>query len=151
MSTFCPTLAQIQAAFSACLQVALAPLTADGSVVIVPPMQDVDADADKIMALSTLQPDRKIGAESGGPGALAVRKGVYLVTLSALRHAGQKTHWDAAQAVEDHFAQYSADPLELPAGGVICCDYPYTTNAGTGPDKRFALLVTVPWWTWSSN
>ena len=151
MSATCPTLAEIQAAFSTELQAALAPLAATGIVTVVPPMQDFAADAKKIMVMSVLKPDRKTGAELGGPGALAVRNGLFLVTLSALKGTSQKEHWDAAQAVEDHFSRYSADTLELPAGGVVYCDHPYTMNAVETPDKRIALLVTLPWRTWASN
>lgn len=151
MSTPCPTLAEIQTAFSAELQAALASLVAAGTVSVVPPMQDFAPDIKKIMAISALNPDRKTGAELGGPGALAVRNGVFQVTLSALKGTSQKTHWDAAQTVETHFAQYIAAPLTLASGGGIYCDHPYTMNAGTTPDKRIALLVTIPWQTWASN
>lgn len=151
MSTPCPTLAEIQTAFSTELQTALAALQADGTVSIVPPMQDFNADAKKIMVISALNPDRKTGAELSGPGALAVRHGVYQVTLSALKGTSQKAHWNAAETVEKHFAQFSAAPLVLASGGGIYCDHPYTMNAGTTPDKRIALLVTIPWQTWASN
>lgn len=151
MSTPCPTLAEIQTAFSTELQTALAALVTAGTVSVVPPMQDFAPDIKKIMAISALNPDRKTGAELGGPGALAVRNGVFQVTLSALKGTSQKTHWGAAQTVETHFAQYSAAPLTLASGGGIYCDHPYTMNAGTTPDKRIALLVTIPWQTWASN
>lgn len=151
MSTPCPTLAEIQAAFSTELQTALASLVAAGTVSVVPPAQDFDADAKRIMAISSLNTDRVQRAELGGRGALGIRSGVFQVNLSALKGTSQKTHWDAAQAVENHFAQYSAAPLTLVSGGGIYCDFPYTMNAGTTPDKRIALLVTIPWQTWVSN
>lgn len=151
MTTPCPTLAEIQATFSTEMQAALAPLVTAGIVAVVPPTQDFASDAKKIMAISALNPDKLTGVELGGPGALAVRNGVYLVTLSACKGISQKTHWDAAQAVEKHFAAYSSEPLELASGGAIYCDHPYTTNAGTTPDKRIALLITVPWRAWAKN
>ena len=151
MSTPCPTLAEIQAAFSTELQAALASLVAAGTVSVVPPAQDFDADAKKIMVISALNTDRVQRAELGGRGALGIRSGVFQVNLSALKGTSQKTHWDAAQIVENHFAQYSAAPLTLASGGGIYCDFPYTMNAGTTPDKRIALLVTIPWQTWVSN
>lgn len=151
MSTPCPTLAEIQTAFSTELQTALASLVAAGTVSVVPPMQDFDADAKKIMAISSLNTDRVQRAELGGRGALGIRSGVFQVNLSALKGTPQNKHWDAAQTVENHFAQYSAAPLVLASGGGIYCDFPYTMNAGTTPDKRIALLVTIPWQTWVSN
>lgn len=151
MSTPCPTLAEIQTAFSAELQAALASLVAAGTVSVVPPAQDFDADAKRIMAISSLNTDRVQRAELGGRGALGIRSGVFQVNLSALKGTSQKTHWDTAQTVENHFAQYSAAPLTLASGGGIYCDFPYTMNAGTTPDKRIALLVTIPWQTWASN
>lgn len=151
MSTPCPTLAEIQIAFSTELQTALAALQASGVVSIVPPMQDFDADAKKIMVISALNTDRVQRAELGGRGALGVRSGVFQVNLSALKGTPQNKHWNAAETVEKHFAQYSAAPLTLASGGGIYCEFPYTMNAGTTPDKRIALLVTIPWQTWVSN
>lgn len=151
MTTPCPTLAEIQTAFSTEMQKAFAALVTAGTVAIVPPAQDFDADAKKIMAISSLNTDRVERAELGGRGALGIRSGVFQVNLSALKGTSQKTHWDTAQTVENHFAQYSAAPLTLASGGGIYCDFPYTMNAGTTPDKRIALLVTIPWQTWVSN
>ena len=151
MTTPCPTLAEIQTAFSTELQMALAALVTNGTVYIIPPAEDADPPLKKILAISALNTDRVQRAELGGRGALGIRSGVFQVNLSALKGTSQKTHWDAAQTVENHFAQYSAAPLTLASGGGIYCEFPYTMNAGTTPDKRIALLVTIPWQTWASN
>lgn len=151
MSTPCPTLAEIQTAFSTELQTALAALVTAGTVYIIPPAEDADPPLKKILAISALNTDRVQRAELGGRGALGVRSGVFQVNLSALKGTPQNKHWDAAQTVENHFAQYSAAPLTLASGGGIYCEFPYTMNAGTTPDKRIALLVTIPWQTWVSN
>ena len=151
MSTLCPTLSEANTAFNAKMALALAALVTSGDVVITPANSDNTPDLSKILAISAFQPDRTTGAEMGGPGALAVRSGVYLVTLSAPKTISQKRHWDAAQVVEDYFAQFSASPLTVASGAQIYCDQPYTMNAGITPDKRISLLVTVPWHTWASN
>ena len=80
------------------MALALAALVASGDVVITPANSDNTPDLSKILAISAFQPDKTSGAEMGGPGALAVRSGVYLVTLSAPKTISQKKHLDAAQA-----------------------------------------------------
>ncbi len=151
MTTLCPTLSEANTAFNAKMALALAALVAAGDVIIPPANADSDPDIRQILVKYAFQPDKTSGAEIGGPGALAVRSGVYLVMLSAPKTISQKKHLDAAQVVEDYFAQFCASPLTVASGAQIYCDQPYTLNAGLTPDKRISLLVTVPWHTWASN
>ena len=91
MTTLCPTLSEANTAFNAKMALALAALVASGDVVITPANSDNTPDLSKILAISAFQPDRTTGAEMGGPGALAVRSGVYLVTLSAPKQSARKS------------------------------------------------------------
>lgn len=151
MNNPCPSLSSVQTAFSTALQAALATEVAAGSVVLVPPMEDFAPDLKKIAVITALKTDLIRRVEMGGPGAVGIRSGMYVVTVSAPKGTSQKTHWDVAQTLEDYFSQYSADALPAGEGGAIYCNFPYTINAGKTPDKRLSLAVYVPWRTWASN
>ncbi len=144
MSERTPTLVEIVSA----LQTGMAAAVGD-SAVIIPPGGDAIPEAGEILVLHSVNPGAVSAAELGGKDALAVMKGVYVITLSYPANNEQRTAgaWNLAWQLITEFWR-----KELVAGqGALNTDEPFATNVGKTSDGRMSLLVTVPWWAWTGS
>jgi hypothetical protein len=144
----CPSLSAINTALRAVMVSTVQAYSAD--VTIVPETQEADPDAAKILILQSFRPEIVTGAELGGRYGNARRSGNYLVTLSSPK--GDRIKMQKAWEVSDKLAEaFRALELVCAGGGVVYTNEPYITNAGTAPDERNSLLVTVPWVAWTGG
>lgn len=121
-----------------------------GTVVIVQPADELKPDLRKIQILHSVNPGEVQSGELGRIG-VCPRVGVYTITLSCPPHdtAMLEKAWRLCSLIESSF--YRVD-LPIPNSSCrVMCEEPYTTNVGEVPDKRLAMSVTVPWWTWTGG
>lgn len=146
------TLNDIRRSFFRIMQDAVTEEESTGRLYVVPPAQDGNPDIKSMMLISGFIPGQTTRGEMGGYGALAIREGVWKMTVSFLRDTDAGEPWELAQKLEDTFTPYTVDGI--PVNDALChvfCDFPYSEDVGELPDKRNGISVTVPWWTWTSN
>ena len=87
-------------------------------------------------------PGRPFSEELGGPEALSIREGVYIVTQSLPKNYPVDRSWELAGKLEERFRRQSLDAQTCK----IWCDEPYTENRGNEPGTgRFLISTTIPW------
>ncbi len=158
MSQRTPTLNDIRWSLFYLMQEIVAEEEADERVVIVPPQQEGNPEITSMLLISGFQPGLVEQAELGGYGALAVRRGIWKMTISSHKNSNAGEPWLLAEKLEAAFRKFTVDGIPIHSridpDGISCpifCDFPYTENVGITPDERNALSVTVPWWTWTQN
>lgn len=99
-------------------------------------------DKSKVLVISGFLPNKAESQELGGPGALSIRHGVYVVTFSIPEKTSVDNIWLAAARLEGWFRRRRLDT----EAGAFWCDEPYTENNGTEPSEgRFLISTTIPW------
>ena len=151
-----PTLDEIRIAL---FSVALNAVKAQPDVYVLAPAQEANPDNKMILLHCSFTPGLIGRAEIGGTGALARRHGIWRMTISTLLDVDTSRIWELAENLEQAFRPYATDALPVMAEGndenceimAVFCDFPYTENAGIGPDNRNLTTVTVPWETWTES
>lgn len=137
---------QIRSALLNCLHEYLYTIQHDHVIVLSQGMS-VDAPANRIWVLPSLQLGLVGDGELGGRQGIAPRQGVFIIALSC-RNVPQDvdTLWRMASEIEQHFwrSTITADKGEVVVGDT------YTTNTGE-VDKRLALTVNVPFMAWAGG
>ena len=105
-------------------------------------------DLSKLHIITGFNPGESSTQELGGPGSLAIRDGVYIITQSLPQGMNVDEAWRIASGLESYFWQFIR---ETPFYTGECCvwlDVPSTANRGTDPDQgRYLISTTSPWYT----
>ncbi|MBS6358359.1 MAG: hypothetical protein KH421_10160 [Akkermansia muciniphila] len=105
-------------------------------------------DLSKLHIITGFNPGESSTQELGGPGSLAIREGVYIITQSLPQGMNVDEAWRIASGLESYFWQFIR---ETPFYTGECCvwlDVPSTANRGTDPDQgRYLISTIIPWYT----
>ena len=105
-------------------------------------------DLSKLHIITGFNPGESSTQELGGPGSLAIRDGVYIITQSLPQGMNVDEAWRIASGLVSYFWQFIG---ETPFYTGECCvwlDVPSTANRGTDPDQgRYLISTTIPWYT----
>lgn len=100
-------------------------------------------DLSKLHIITGFNPGESSTQELGGPGSLAIRDGVYIITQSLPQGMNVDEAWRIASGLESYFWQFIR---ETPFYTGECCvwlDVPSTANRGTDPDQGRYLISTT--------
>ena len=151
----CPSLNGIREALFSVLLDALATEEDAGTVFIAAPAQEADPNLRRIIVMASFSPALVHRQELGGYGALALRRGIWGMTISSQKDANANEPWAIAEKLEQAYRPYTVDGLEVVDGGeargFVFCEFPYAQSVGVLPDQRNGISVTVSWWTWTHN
>lgn len=124
-------------------------------VYVVSDAQEANPDRDMLLLLPSFIPGIVSRGELGGFGALARRRGIWKMSISAKADNDACEAWRLAEFLEEAFRQYTVIALPvLENDSPVCevyCDFPYTENTGFLSDGRKGISVTIPWWAWTHN
>lgn len=105
-------------------------------------------DLSKLHIITGFNPGESSTQELGGPGSLAIRDGVYIITQSLPQGMNVDEAWRIAGGLEGYFWQYTGGTPFTAGECAVWCNTPYTANRGTEPDQgRYLISTTIPWYT----
>ena len=129
----------VRVAFEAALWTAMT--AAHFDYVKVFPNRPAKLDNAKIHVITGFLPGQTRSEELGGAGALGMRDGVFMVTLSMPHNIQPSTLWQMAEEIEGTFRRLKLTTTECHAW----CGEPYTENRGSDPEGRYSISTTIPW------
>lgn len=99
-------------------------------------------DKARLLVITALNPGRSTSQELGGPEALAIRDGVYIVTFSLPDKYLVDDVWQLCGELEERFRRQRLTVSDC----AVWCDEPYTENRGNDPSEgRYLISTTIPW------
>ena len=102
-------------------------------------------DLSKLHIITGFNPGESSTQELGGPGSLAIRDGVYIITQSLPQGMNVDEAWRIASGLESYFWQFIRETPFYTGECRVWLDVPSTANRETDPDQgRYLISTTIP-------